>query len=239
MGCVWAAEPAFDVASVKAMKPVRGSDRLQVEPGSLTMRNVTLRTCIRWAYGVSEYQVTGPDWINSDRYEIVAKAAGPATEAEMRAMLQTLLAERFQLKLHRDSKTTSLYVLTLAKGGAKFQESVSEGEPSIQPGKKGPMFGVTGQHIPMSQVTEMLSKVLQAPVIDQTGLGKRYDFTIDPSAYISQGDTGQPKLSGGMEEMMNMLFTGLKEQLGLKLDAKKEALEMFAVDSAERIPSEN
>ncbi len=192
-GTSQAAPPAFEVASVKAMKPVRGSDRLQVEPGSLTMRNVTLRTCIRWAYGVGEYQVNGPDWINSERYEIIAKAAGPAPDTELRFMLQTLLAERFQLKLHHDSKTMSIYALTVAKGGPKFQESTGEGEISIQPGKKGPIFGVTGQHIPLSQITEMLSRILQAPVLDQTGLTGKYDMTIDPSAYISHDEGGQPK----------------------------------------------
>jgi uncharacterized protein (TIGR03435 family) len=239
IGSSWAAPPAFEVASVKGMKEVRGGVRLQVEPGSLTMRNVTLRTCIRWAYGVGEYQVNGPNWINSERYEIIAKAAGPAPDSELRLMLQALLAERFQLKLHHDSKTLSVYVLTVVKGGPRFQESTGEGEASIQQGKKGPIFGVTGQHIPLSQVTDMLSRILQAPVLDQTGLTGKYDMTIDPSAYITHDEAGQPKMAGGMEEMMNALFTGLKDQLGLKLDAKKEAMEMFIVDSAQRVPSEN
>ena len=84
--------PTFDVASVKASQPgadggLRGRGNTQVSPGSVTMRNVSLKTAIRWAWHVSEFQVSGPDWLDSQRYEIAGKAAGPATEEDLRLMM--------------------------------------------------------------------------------------------------------------------------------------------------------
>src|ERR1019366_1073156 len=110
--------PAFDVASVKASQPGqpgpgggRGRrDNIQVSPGTVTMRNVSLKSSIRWAWHVSEFQVSGPDWLDSERYEIAGKAPGPATEEQLRLMMQTLLRERFKLALHRQTKELSAYV---------------------------------------------------------------------------------------------------------------------------------
>src|SRR5437899_8571432 len=87
--------PAFEVASIRAGQP--GRESIEYVPGSLTMRNVRLTACIRWAYGVPEYQVTGPDWMNDTWFDIAAKAGSPAPEAELRVMLQTLLVDRFKL----------------------------------------------------------------------------------------------------------------------------------------------
>jgi uncharacterized protein (TIGR03435 family) len=239
---VLAAPPAFDVASVKVLKVREAGrpDNIQTAPGSLTMRNIRLRACIHWAYGVDEFQVKGPDWLNSDRYEIIAKAAGPAPVDELKAMLQTLLAERFQLALHRETKTTAVYVLGLAKGGPKFHASDDDGEPVVKPKMSAGAMGITGQRIPLTQVTDILARILQAPVVDQTGLTGRYDMNIDVSAYISKdGATGEPKLGGGMSEMIDALFTGLQEQLGLKLEAKKIPMDLLIIDHLERVPSEN
>src|ERR1035441_4249184 len=101
--------PAFAVASVKASQPGAGGgrgrrDNIQVSPGTVTMRNVSLKSSIRWAWHVSEFQVSGPDWLDSERYEIAGKAPGPATEEQLRLMMQTLLRERFKLALHRQTK---------------------------------------------------------------------------------------------------------------------------------------
>ena len=105
------AQPAFDVASVRASKSGGGEggwrDDIQTSPDSLIMRNVSLKSAIRWAYHVMDYQVTGPQWIGSDRFDISAKAMGPTSEDQLRLMLQALLAERFKLTLHRDTKEVS------------------------------------------------------------------------------------------------------------------------------------
>jgi uncharacterized protein (TIGR03435 family) len=128
--------PAFDVASVKVRQPGaagerRGRQNIQVSPGTVTMQGVNLKTAIRWAWHVSEFQVTGPDWLDSERYEIAAKAAAPAPEEQLRLMMRALLQERFKLALHRQTKELSVFVLTVGKNGLKVQESKSEGESSI------------------------------------------------------------------------------------------------------------
>src|SRR5215831_17852210 len=121
---------AFDVASVKASQPSgRESRRERIEavPGSLIMGNVRFQTAIRWAYHVQDYQVSGPSWIGDQRYDIVAKAATPAPEIELRQMLRTLLAERFQLAIHRQTREMQAYVVVIGKGGHKMTESKTEG----------------------------------------------------------------------------------------------------------------
>jgi uncharacterized protein (TIGR03435 family) len=98
---------SFDVASIRAVED-RGRrgpfESVQVSPGSLTMRGVRYRTAIAWAYGVRDFQVTGPDWLDQVGFDIAAKAEGGAKESELRRMLRTLLAERFKLETHRERK---------------------------------------------------------------------------------------------------------------------------------------
>src|SRR5260370_32828399 len=101
-------QPAFEVASVKPSLIGRaggeGSRREKVDhtPGSITMRNASMKSCIQWAYDVKSFQVTGPGWLETERYDVAAKAADPAPEAQLRLMLQTLLADRFKVTLHRE-----------------------------------------------------------------------------------------------------------------------------------------
>ena len=158
------APAAFEVASTKVSQSRSrgegfGRDNIKTSPGSLTMLNVSLRTAIGWAYHVFDYQVTGPDWIGSERYDIVAKAAGPASEPEQRAMLQTLLADRFKLAVHRQTKEMSAMLLVVGKGGPKFQESKTEGDSSIQPQQKS--MSIVAQRVPMSQLVDALARIFQ------------------------------------------------------------------------------
>src|SRR5258706_16442869 len=102
----------FDVASIHRLKPVAGEggrDKIERTPTSLTMRNVTLSTCVKWAYGVQSFQVTGPFWTGAERYDIVARTPAAASQQKLRAMLQSLLAERFKLEIHRDTKEMQVY----------------------------------------------------------------------------------------------------------------------------------
>src|ERR1019366_4255433 len=162
--------PAFDVASVKVSPPGpvpgdhRRRDNIQVSPGTVTMRGISLKGAIRWAWHVTEFQVTGPDWLDSERYEIAGKAAGPATEEQLRLMMQSLLQERFKLALHRQTKELSAYVLVVGKNG---------GEASIDINQR--QLSVSVQRAPVSQLIDLMSNVLRAPVIDMTGLTGRYD----------------------------------------------------------------
>lgn len=230
--------PAFEVASIK-VDPIgkaggEGSRRenTQVSPGSLNMHNVTLRTAIRWAYHVMDPQISGPAWLADERYDIAAKAAGPVPADEMRPMLQTLLAERFKLELHHQTKEMSAYVLTVGKNGPKFTESKSEGESVMEPDRK--TFKVSVQRTPVSQLCDMLAQMFRAPVVDQTGLAGRYDITIDALKYVAEmrGSTEPP-------DPLTLILRGLQEELGLKLEPRKMPIELLVIDHAEKAPIEN
>jgi uncharacterized protein (TIGR03435 family) len=228
--------PAFEVASVRAHQ-VGNSGRegnqresLNVFPDRLTMRNISLRSCIGWAYHVMESQVSGPDWLNFERYDIAAEGAGPVAEGQLRGMMQTLLADRFKLAFHRQTKELPVYILIVGKNGPKFHESQTDGESSIEPQKSA--LGVVIQRTPVAQLVGILSNVLGAPVIDQTGLTGRYDITINLMKYIPQQSDTQP-------DLISMIVTGLQEELGLKLESKKVSLDLLIIDHVEKVPAEN
>src|ERR1017187_1306955 len=134
-----AAPPAFEVASVKVniagtnAGMGRGREIVTPSPAGITMINVRLKTVIQWAYHVQPVQVSGPGWLDVDRYDVVAKAAGATPEDQLRQMMQTLLADRFKLAFHRESKEMQAYIITVAKTGLKIKESTTEGDMAIQP----------------------------------------------------------------------------------------------------------
>jgi uncharacterized protein (TIGR03435 family) len=230
-------QPGFEVASIRAGQVPAGRgqglgrERIQLSPDTLTLRNESLRTCIRWAYDVSEYQVSGPDWLASTRFDIVAKSAGPATNAQMRQMLQTLLAERFKLVLHRQTKETSVYVLAVGRNGPKFRPSETEGETAVEPNAGRQSVAV--QRAPVAQLIDILSNILRAPVLDETGLEGRYDITVNVAKYIAE------RGPDGLLDPVSLIMTGLQEELGLKLESRKTPLEILIVDRMEKVPSEN
>lgn len=226
----------FDVASVRASQGGRGEgsrrENIQASPGSLNMRNVSLKSAIRWAYHVMDYQVSGPDWLGFDRYDIAAKAAGPVPEDQMRTMLQALLAERFKLTLHRETKELPAYLLVVAKGGIKFHESqITEGEPVLNADKGSMTVELKG--VTATQFVEMLSNILHAPVINNTGLAGRYDAKINVSKYIPDGSSKEAF------DPISTILTGLQEELGLKVESKKVPLDLLIIEHAEKVPVEN
>ncbi len=235
----------FEVASVKvnhAQEPagrgMHGPPKSPVDysPGTLSLRNATLSAAVQYAYNVKEYQVTGPAWLTSERYDIVGKAASAAAQPEMRVMLQNLLAERFKLAFHRDTKEMPVFVLVPAPGGIKMQESQGDGEPSFS--GRGPT--ATAKNQTMSALVDMMigpiMMMLGRPIIDQTGLTKRYDISIDMSAMMGPGMMG-PGMQ--LDELVTALPKLVQDQLGLKLEPKKVPVELLIIDHAEKIPTEN
>ena len=232
----------FDVASVKVSQPGaagerRGRGNTQLSPGTVTMRNVSLKAAIRWAWHVSEYQVTGPDWLDSQRYEIAGKAAGPATEEELRLMMQALLRERFKLTLHHQTKELGVYLLVAGKNGPKVHESTTEGETSIETNQK--QMSVNVQRAPVSRLVEMLSNVMGAPVIDMTGLKGRYDLNLNVAKYAADMAAPGKSVESTPMDVMALTTTVLQAELGLKLEAKKMPLDVVVIDHAEKFPVEN
>jgi uncharacterized protein (TIGR03435 family) len=262
----------YDVASIKRVNPGRGiniAGRIGTSETTdgLTLRFVTMKILLQMAYAVDNYQLSGtPDWVNSERYDIDAKMDSPAADELQRLgrdertlvrqqMLQKLLAERFNLTIHREKKELQVYMLVVAKKGPKVPEAKPDDTSSDQP-KAGPGFGVLymwgghlkGHGVPLATLTSLLTAVLHRPVLDKTGLMGKYDLTLNwapdenPSQSASgpQGPPGSwpndplpPDSNGGPS-----LFTAIQEQLGLKLESGKGSVEIIVIDHVER-PSEN
>jgi uncharacterized protein (TIGR03435 family) len=227
------APPAFDVASVKRAEgggPAGDIARnMDSSPGHFAMRNVPLRFAIEWAYDLKDYEISGPEWIKADeRYDIIANAPG-ASEAQMRQMLQTLLVQRFQMKLHRETKELPVYALLPGKGAPKFKEAAADEETGIS----GAATGANFQHQPISRFTFLLTRRMDRPVLDLTGLKGFYDFTVDLSGL---GFNGNPP---AVDNDGPSIFTAVQNDLGLKLEARKQPIEIFVLDSASKAPIEN
>lgn len=224
--------PAFEVATIRANDSQTPANIIQITPGSLNFRNATLNFVIRWAYDVTDSQFNGPAWISSTRFDIVAKTAAPADEARMRLMLQSMLADRFGVKVHRETQAMQIYAITIAKGGPKFQESTTEGPSEIE--RTNPML-LAAHHISMKEVADRISQEIGRPVVDATGLKGRYEIRMDVTPYVTRSAGG----GEGQLDMMSILFTGFQDLLGLKLESRKDNVQILIVDHVEKSPTEN
>lgn len=218
---------AFEAASVRlSTSPNDGFADFDTTPGTLTIRNYTLRAIIRTAYQAKDYQISGgPKWLNHDRYDINAKADSPAKPPQLFLMLQALLAERFKLVVHRESRDFQGYALVIAKSGLKLKAVGSDTDRSInsRPGV------ITAKATSLTLLSQWLARILNAPVQDSTGISDVFDFKLEwtPDGAPQAGEAPGPSI-----------FAALQDQLGLKLEPHKTPLEMIVVDSAERA-SEN
>lgn len=233
--CAAFGQPTFDVASVKVSPAPQGPERggrgaITPSAGGVTMMRVPLKSVVQWAYHLQTIQVTGPGWLESDRYDIIAKAAGPASPDQLRSMTQTLLAQRFKLGFHKETKEMPAYVVTVAKGGHKMKPSEGEGDMEVKPSANRMVASFS--HVTLARLAEMISSPLQGVVVDQTGLKGEWDFTLDASTFTMTQPTG-------IDDAINMVIQAVGEQLGIKIDQKKVPAEVLIVDRAERIPAEN
>jgi uncharacterized protein (TIGR03435 family) len=231
---VLAAQPTFEVASVKAMTGPTGGIRQEVRPTLLTLSGVTLGYAIRWAYGMEPrhtFRTVGPGWIDPPTeswYEIAARTGSAASPDEMRSMLQRLLAERFKLVVRREKRELPVYELVVAAGGPKFRASETAGESRIQP--EGTAMKLKCERVSMRRLAEMVGPPWTGrPVIDSTGLEGSFDFTLDLERY---------RETEGRVDMESTVMRALP-QLGLRLRPARVALEVLVVEHAERTPAAN
>ncbi len=236
--CV-AQTPAFEAASVRPSTVANNDDvHLETSPGSLTIRGMSLKFCIGWAYDRPAFQVEGPAWLKDVGFDIVAKAGGQADEAQLRLMLRALLAERFGLTMHTETKEMQVYALKVAKGGPKFQQSNREGPPTHSRGAGGAMTVERGA---MSELAEESSKAMNRPVIDATGLKGHYDYRINTLPYVEAATAANGAGGEHVGEMdaTSILIAALQGELGLKLEARRDAVGVLVVDHAEKVPTAN
>jgi uncharacterized protein (TIGR03435 family) len=196
---------------------------------------------IEEAYDIRDFQVSGgPDWVNRDQFDITAKAEGDASKAQVRAMLQRLLTERFTLVLRRESKEVNVYTLTVGKAGPKLKEVKLDEDNATRGMRFGGIGRIAGLMATMPQLVVMLSDIklngsaiLDRPVLDRTGLTGVYDFKLEWSAEEQSADRAT-----SANPAAPSIFTAVQEQLGLKLESTKAPIEFFVIEQAAK-PTEN
>lgn len=258
-----AAPLTFEVASIKPSSEDGRRISIQIQPGGgLRATGATLKTLLTIAYDVRDFQISGgPGWINSDRYDITAKSerstaseTAPSdprkmtdeqmktTQEQMRQKLQALLADRFQLALHHETKEQPVYALVVGKSGSKLQEAKeAEGSRSLRMGRGQ----LTGTAAPLQMLASALSNQLGRPVIDRTGLTGKFDFKLEWTPDPGQsggtfGGTPPPGVDAPPPPDPNgpSVFTAVQEQLGLRLESQKGPVDVLVIDRVEK-PSEN
>jgi uncharacterized protein (TIGR03435 family) len=257
-----AAIPVSEVASVKPNKSGDGGMRIMFTPDGVSYTNIALQMLLRETFGIEDDRILGaPSWVKTDRFDIEAKVdASDAPKLkdlkfdERRKMLLPVLADRFNLKFHHESRELPTCALVIAKGSPKLKEA-TPGD-TYPNGLKGPdghasagamMAGrgkITGQGVPIATLVNMLAfQRLDRAIFDKTGLTGKYDFELKWAP-----DEAPPPITGGMQGGLPMndaatdpgpsLFTALQEQLGLKLEPQKGPIDVIVIDHIER-PSEN
>jgi bla regulator protein BlaR1 len=236
----------FEVASIKPSDPAARGGSIQPGGQRFTASNMPLVGLICFAWDVRDDQLSGvPGWILSQRYDVVAKSGNSGTDPRQfldlqRRSLQNLLADRFQLKVHRENRERPVYVLTVDKRGLKMKENndlTSDPAPAIRITGKGQ---ATAQIVSTAYMAQFLTWLLGRTVLDQTGLKSNYDFKLewapDPSFEPQRSqntDVPMPADSSGPS-----IFSALQQQLGLKLESTKGPVEIIVIDHVEK-PSEN
>jgi uncharacterized protein (TIGR03435 family) len=224
---------------------------MKSDPGRISYTNITLKRVLMSAYNLKSYQISGPDWLETLRFDITAKAPEGATKEQIQSMMQNLLATRFKMSVHRDSKELPVYALVVAKNGPKIKpvSAESPGEEELagmkaNEGKDGfPVLSlqapalivetrsgrgrISAKVVPITRLADVLWGETGRPVFDVTGLTGNYSFVV---YFAPEGSTDASEPS---------IFAALQEQLGLRLEARKGPVELLVIDHAEKIPTEN
>jgi uncharacterized protein (TIGR03435 family) len=240
-------KPQFDAATLKAVAvdpaETYTANLGTIRNGRMTLTNVTLSDCIRFAYDiVSESQIVGADWIKSRdvRFDIVGQAAAETPDAEMRKMLQTLLAERLNLGLHHEQRELPYLALVIGRNGHKLR-------PAREGDSTPPITGagrIIHPRMPMSVLAMLLSRFERQIVVDLTALAGPFDvkleWTPDFIRERARPDGGAVSINGqSFDPNGPTLYTAIQDQLGLRLESRKGPLDVIVVDHAEKVPAEN
>ena len=230
----------FDVAAIRFSNPDQVNGSIKALPGGhgYTAQNIPVKLMISLMYKVPMRQIKGgPDWIDSLRFNVEARADHPYSLDDLHTMYQNLLAERFGLKFHRESKEGPVFALTVDPAGLKMKVNTSPQDFSI-PVNGGPAH-VVGRRVPMNYLCWWLGQMLQQderPVIDLTGLNQNYDFDLSFMPVLPPGASAD----GLPTELRDLpsLFVAVREQLGLKLEPQKGPVEYLVIDHIDK-PSDN
>jgi len=237
------ANPAFEVATIKPSGPEERGPRFEFQRRRFSVIHTSLNDLIRFSYGLQQRQIAGaPDWVTAENYDISAEPDGEGEPSikQWQSMVKKLMADRFQLKLHYEKRELTVYVLTVARTGAKMIRSQSD--PASPPGLGfGPPGNFGATNATMADFAEALGQgALDRPVVDQTGLAGRFDFRLTwtpDEAHFGAVGGSKPSPTESADAPPD-LFTAIQEGLGLKLLSTKAPVDVIVIDHAEK-PSAN
>jgi uncharacterized protein (TIGR03435 family) len=221
----------FDVASVRPNATGVSGSSVNRSGGRITLENVSLRECIGFAFGIAtgrDYEFEGPGWLDDRKFDITATFPPETSRGEVREMLRMLLAERFRLKTHYESRALNSYALVVGKGGSKLQAGSAGTDGAFIYGEGH----VTVRAMSMASLADRLSGPvfrLGRPVLDRTGITGVFDFTLHWAPEDAPPE-GRSDAS---------IFVALQEQLGLRLERRRVVSRILVVDHAEKMPAEN
>ena len=236
------ADPTFEVATIKPSQPDEQRAVMVVGRRLVTRAN-SLVDLMMFAYGVHPAQIVdGPEWTNAEKFDVVIEPdlPGRPSTAQMRSIMQKLLADRFKLAFHHAQRNLPVYRLVIAKGGPKITPASQE-HRATNTASAGfsPGMLVVG-NATMGEFTSLLQRYIRMdrPVVDHTGIEGKYDFKLDWTPDFPQAEGNSPATSPAAQRDAPSLFTAIQEQLGLKLEAAREPADVLVVDRVEK-PSEN
>jgi uncharacterized protein (TIGR03435 family) len=226
---------AFEVASIKPNQSGGGGSSIRPSAGRITMENDSLRKITLWAYGIPddrEYALIGPDWLATERFDIQATFPADTPPEQVRLMTQALLAERFKLALHRESRQMPIYVLVVGKGGPKIHP-VEDGQGRTSGGRGR----LEAAKITIQKLADLLARLTGQQVVNETGLKGVFDFTLEWSPDETQKMSPDEVAAAGSTGPS--IYSALQEQLGLKLEGRKGPVDVLVVDHMEKVPTGN
>jgi uncharacterized protein (TIGR03435 family) len=221
------AQPSFEIASIKLNISGDKSSFTRRGEDSLVLQNWPLRDIVLKAWDLKTYALDAPDWMASRNFDINAKAAGKVTEGELRRMLQSLIEDRFQMRVHPGLKEIQAYVLLPAKGGFKLKPVHDEGVFGVDVSRLPDKTRVACRHCTMDKIANVLADQLNRAVVDQSGTPDEYSFTLEWSPGQNADDAAPS------------IFTALREQLGMRLESRKVSVPILVVDRISKTPNDN
>lgn len=237
------AKPGFEVATIKPSQPDE-QRAVMIQGTRLVTRATSLVDVMMFAYGVHPLQIVeAPDWMTAEKFDLVVQPnlPGRPSTAQMRSIIQQLLADRFKLGFHHAQRELPVYRMVTAKGGQKLTPTPNEEQLSTNTAAIGIAWGeMTVRNATLSEFASLMQRYvrLDRPIVDHTGVAGKYDFKLNWTPDFSQFDGKPPPGPAKSDENAPSLYTAMQEQLGLKLEAVREPADVLVIDHVER-PSEN
>ncbi len=250
-----ASAQSFDSVTIRPNRSESSRGNFLTAGDHLTIRNFTLRALIGWAYGVRSFQISGgPRWLDFDKFDVEAASIVNLEPAKMKELLRPLLADRFRLVVHRETTPLKVFALVMDKHGHKLHAAPADDDPEgfrLQPGRNG--LQLSGHRVSVAALAAVLTGIVRRQVLDQTGIQGAFDFklawTPEGGAFdLSPSGLDDPLLIDPLPPSSNpamlqtrglFLADALATQLGLKLESRKEPVEVLSIDHVERISVEN